>query len=170
MPATFIWLIKGRYQLAVTANYCFPAFFTEEVLLKKKKFLGPFSANSGSQRRDTKSHLPLDTETRLVQKGPEPFWAKLTHFHCVHRQKTWQISSASFPLCLSFWLIFHRSGGPSLGVVEKWPSSFAACYFLGENKYHRWSPWYCIKVVRPGVPSGSGHGIAYCSEGCYPVP
>lgn len=35
MPATFIWLIKGRYQLAVTASYCFPAFFTEEPLLKK---------------------------------------------------------------------------------------------------------------------------------------
>lgn len=47
MPATFIWLIKGRYQLAVTASYCFPAFFTEEPLLKK--FSGSFSANSGSQ-------------------------------------------------------------------------------------------------------------------------
>lgn len=35
MPATFIWLIKGRYQLPVTAGYCFPAFFTEELLLKK---------------------------------------------------------------------------------------------------------------------------------------
>lgn len=35
MPATFIWLIKGRYQLDVTASYCFPAFFTEEPLLKK---------------------------------------------------------------------------------------------------------------------------------------
>lgn len=40
MPATFIWLIKGRYQLAVTASYCFPAFFTEEPLLKK--FSGSF--------------------------------------------------------------------------------------------------------------------------------
>lgn len=66
MPATFIWLIKGRYQLAVTASYCFPAFFTEEPLFKK--FSGSFSANSGSQERATKSHLPLNTETQLVQR------------------------------------------------------------------------------------------------------
>lgn len=49
MPATFIWLIKGRYQLAVTAPYCLPALFTEEPLLKK--FPGSFSANSGGQQR-----------------------------------------------------------------------------------------------------------------------
>lgn len=71
MPATFIWLIKGRYQLAVTASYCFPAFFTEEPLLKK--FSGSFSANSGSQERATKSHLLLHTETQLVQRGFEVF-------------------------------------------------------------------------------------------------
>lgn len=35
MPATFIWLIKGIYQLVVTASYCFPSFFTGESLLKK---------------------------------------------------------------------------------------------------------------------------------------
>ena len=71
MPATFIWLIKGRYQLAVTASYCFPAFFTEEPLLKK--FSGSFSATSGSEQRATKSHLLLDTETQLVQQGLESF-------------------------------------------------------------------------------------------------
>lgn len=48
MPATFIWLIKGRYQLPVTASYCYPAFFTEELLLKKK-IPGSFSANSESR-------------------------------------------------------------------------------------------------------------------------
>lgn len=71
MPATFIWLIKGRYQLSVTASYCFLAFFTEEPLLKK--FSGSFSANSGSQQRATKPHLLLNTETQLVQKGLESF-------------------------------------------------------------------------------------------------
>lgn len=73
MPTTFIWLIKGRYQPAVTARYCFPAFFTEEPLLKKK-FSGSFSANSGSQQRATKSHLLLSTERQLVQKGLEVFF------------------------------------------------------------------------------------------------
>lgn len=43
MPATFIWLIKGIYQLVVTASYCFPLSLQESLYLKKnKKSLAPF--------------------------------------------------------------------------------------------------------------------------------
>lgn len=121
MPATFIWLIKGRYQLAVTAGYCPPAFFTEEVLWKKK-FLGPFSANSGSQRRDTKSHLPLDTETQLVQKGPEPFWAELTHFHGVHCQTNAASLFCLLPPSPSILTSFPREWWSQSGTVGEMAS------------------------------------------------
>lgn len=62
MPATFIWLIKGRYQLAVTAGYCVPDFFTEEPLLRKYSLA--LSRLRVEAERETRHPISLSTPKR----------------------------------------------------------------------------------------------------------